>query len=1051
MFLLILSLSLKILSRPDVSSVDFKDICTTYEGKIETITGNCSIYNYISSECIDCKVEHISASVNFINCTFLQTGKTTLINLEATNLKIFDSSFCLTEPAANYLSTRFVTTTLTSTYMKNTEIENENYRIDQKSPNIESKDPKDKLVFDTCKFKNINCDLNSGSGIYVFSEYNDYLCNISFIACCTYNVSSKKAGGFYYQSKDLGILIIDRCTFDKCFAKEGGAFFISTEFILENTAFIECESYFSGSIIYFLNHDFIEAVIISNCTFDNNKNEKCIFEVISLNDTYIDSISFNNCTFLENIFGSVSIIGISTNEIVHNTSFFNCLIEKNNNTNNCLMNIRKTTLYVINCEFIDNTAHNINTIISKDDNIHIINCLFDQKLIAAIKSDSDKTILINTTFKNFKKDYSYIGTMIFFLNGYEVNIIGCKFIEIAAEDYGGIGIGYYDDIKVFRFKNCLFENSYGDHRPNGFIFPYYRLSNLTITGCKFVNCSCQRGSFIGAVDHDTLICRMNIKVINSSFYKCFSALKLGIISIQFRQETAKLLVYGCTFDSIPEGESIILATICDVLVKNSVFSSVSKIFDIKIQKYNMVTIDGIHVHDCASNGPFFVIRDAGRISFKNCILNNISGLENDIIELDSKVIPIDLMTLNNCTFMNVQYSKKGFNLEASTLNVLNSNFINNTAELGAGLFVEPKTYIYIESCTFINNSASKSGGCIFFGRQSNYETKNLSAYNNSAKESGAIVHMYEVYGNCLPEFEGYGNASPTGSYHIEGGEITLHNITSDEVTFSNVHSLCINNHNGKEASLRIINTDSIELYSLKLKRLEAEGKSIRLNNNVNNECNKFSLKMQIDATITDCSFLDSPNILIETPYLLISNCKFKYDRKSEEQSQMVINSISDVTILNSCFITNTNQFDDADFIKSDSPIKLSIDDLSCFNKNITKSISIHDDSIINFGNCFNCERNCMIIKTEELLKETTTGFKYLDLAISLPVAIIVITIVAVLVVVLVRKHYKTKSSMSDSKPLEEMSGLYQKSSVIISMSPASADVGTNYIVDFEES
>lgn len=1054
MFLLFLSLSIKLHSRFKTESDAFTNDCTIEGGVVGTINAMCEEYNYISSECVDCDVDYTEeASVNFYNCTFMQTGMATLINLKTIYLKIYDSSYVLSYEAAKHTSIRFIKMSTSNLHMRNMEMSSDHYQIVQMLPNIESRNPQNITIFDLCTFININCNSQSGCGISIISEDQNEFAKVNFIECNIFNTSSKNEGGFFYQSDNMGTLIIDCCTFNNCFAENGGSLFISTEFILKNTIFVDCGSGKSGNILYIKNSNLYGDLIISNCSFKQSQEIYSIIEIVLLNDIPMDSLTFENCMFQENNYVTESILGIVTNGMIINMIFCDCFIIENNNAKYSIIIAKQTSLNLTRCKFINNSSNNVETIGTENCFLYIFECLFDQKTLSAIKSNSDKTQLINTTFRHFKKDFTFIGSLIFFFEGLKINIIGCKFFDIAGEDHGGLGIGYHNGIQEILYKNCIIENSYGDHRPTGIITPSFVLQNMTIEGCQFINCTCQKGSIIHIADLESIVCRITAKFINTSFYKCHTIEKLGMIKFLYKQETSKLLIVGCSFDTLPPDETIVSGTLFQVYIKDTIFTNSSKLINLNIAKFNLFMLDGVHIYDCESEGPLIVICNSDKIVFKNCVFENIQCTKNNFIELVSMTIPIDLFVMNNCTFQSIQYSRNGFNLDVSSLNILDCSFINNTAEYGAGLYIMPKTYIIIEDCTFIGNSVSKSGACLFFEAQNNYETKNIIAFNNTAEESGAFIHMYDVYDNKLPSFIGSGNVSPNGNYLVQGENIMLNDFSINDVVFKNAKSLIINGGTNQEIDIRIYKSYSIELNTLKIKNLEAEGKSIILNSNTFENSKKISLKLSSFITIENSSFRNSPDIIIEASALLINYSKFKYSRKSEEQSQIHINSTTDVTIQNSCFKTDSNQFGSGDFIRSKvHSITLSIDGSSCFNTDFVKSISIPENSTFSFGDSFNCDRNCFLSKIDEEQKMPTTRPKQLELAISISIVVVILVVIIVLVIIFLKKRDKKESSISDSKlTLEEMPDIDRKVEVISVMVPISVDHGIDYFIDFEES
>ena len=131
------------------------------------------------------------------------------------------------------------------------------------------------------------------------------------------------------------------------------------------------------------------------------------------------------------------------------------------------------------------------------------------------------------------------------------------------------------------------------------------------------------------------------------------------------------------------------------------------------------------------------IDSLGSLTLKNLVFKNARFFA--LICFNSK------LTVINCTFIHNNallfgLIDMGYH---SQLNIIDSDFINNTGRYGTAIATGPSTKsIRITNCDFINNRASESGGALFIfsSEFNNTNITNCNFINNSALNGGAIYN-----------------------------------------------------------------------------------------------------------------------------------------------------------------------------------------------------------------------------------------------------------------------------------------------------------------------
>ena len=436
------------------------------------------------------------------------------------------------------------------------------------------------------------------------------------------------------------------------------------------------------------------------------------------------------------------------------------------------------------------SANDINTTdqLSIDENIDVESSTVDHEVIS---EDSDKGTFtdLNNLIENsdteikLEKDYSYNNNTDFnFINGIyikkSINIDG-KGHTIDGKNSACI-FDIWRDSEVI-FKNIHFINAGRDGNDGGAINSDSFETNISVINCYFVNNIASSG---GA------ICGLDISIINSTFTNnsannnggaIYSLQNLVVNNCQFINNNAnriggsifsnvKLKVYNSKFINSTNFHYYCEEEVINI---NNTFShdDYTELFVNASKDYGIVNLNKnwtatqtilINGNNVVVNGNGYTIDALNKcrifhVTGKNVTIKNIN-LKNAYSETfdgsaiyskyDSNIKVSNSNFTNNhafdggaicgydieivnSNFINNTAEYYGGAIDANNLSVINSNFIDNYAlELGGainlGYDVNSKNALISDS-TFINNIANDIGGAIYFG---NYMHKNLTIQNS---------------------------------------------------------------------------------------------------------------------------------------------------------------------------------------------------------------------------------------------------------------------------------------------------------------------------------
>jgi len=224
------------------------------------------------------------------------------------------------------------------------------------------------------------------------------------------------------------------------------------------------------------------------------------------------------------------------------------------------------------------------------------------------------------------------------------------------------------------------------------------------------------------------------------------------------------------------------------LGKDYTYSSGDASSGITINK--SITIDGKgYTLDALFSSSIFNISSNCHVILKNINFVNANGTNGGAIKLD----PLVKLEVINCNFINNTAETSGGAIYVdnssaitSNLKISGSTFINNTARFGGAVYLNGNSneISTIEDSTFINCSVSGDGGAAYISAR-NVEFKNLIFENNTAGDDGGAVYwegnsgkIYNITcinntGVSLSKSDGSTSSTRGGTICLTGSDITV--------------------------------------------------------------------------------------------------------------------------------------------------------------------------------------------------------------------------------------------------------------------------------------
>ena len=546
---------------------------------------------------------------------------------------------------------------------------NKNIRIDGKGHTIDAKNLGRIFEIDggfAVTLTNVtltNGKADKGGAIYNFGNLD--LVHVNFV-----NNTAKYGGAIMNYAYGL---VLDDSTFTNNTAKIGGAIYNSADcFVVGNSTFANNTATSNGGVIFNYGIGFV----VGNSTFVNNSAADGAGAILNGGRGFV----VGNSTFANNTATSKggAIYNYGIGFVVGNSTFVNNTAEDAGAVYN-----EGDNSVVGNSTFVNNTAEDAGAVYNKGDNSVVGNSTFVNNTATSIGGaiiNNGKLVVDNSAFEDNAANY-YGGAI---LNNGKLVVDNSAFEDNAANYYGG-AIFNWDDLQVtnsaFDGNDILVRNIRAmDNVDHGGAAIYnWKNGKLDISKSNFTNNikNYKNGDrLVGAV------ATIGDATISDSYFVNNSGRWGGALSVmggEFSIATNFIDIDGTKFvnnSALYGGAMFVWGS--NYSISNSVFDNNSA-----FGKGNMTPNN--------NNGGALVVTQ-GNIPISGTIINS------------------------NFTNNKAQYGGAAW-INEGTIDISNSNFINNTATVEAGAIgFEPaytKITATVYATNFINNTAGVDGGAIY--------------------------------------------------------------------------------------------------------------------------------------------------------------------------------------------------------------------------------------------------------------------------------------------------------------------------------------------------
>ena len=580
------------------------------------------------------------------------------------------------------------------------------------------------------------------------------------------NSSFSVGGALYAAFSNISIL---NCKFDLNTAEIGGALFAYNSSIqIIGSTYNLNEASFGGVIVTSESHinvhrtkfsfnaakifggamiTYKDTLIITSTIFDYNN----VFTESGVTEIYESSLSISDCFFNANTAGSGGVIGAADGFITINTSTF---VDNSALFGGVIITLARSSFNIANSIFTSNSAFSSGGVISTSDNssLNIISSAFIMNsassggvMACSLQSSLFKSTIINSTFANnsasttggvlytiassfyithssFTSNNSSSGGVIAIYSDSLVNLISSNFITNSASTAGGVVVS--SDSLLSIVNSVFTNNNASSHYNNGgggvfFVFT----SSFFITDINFA------GTYGRAMNS-------SVDIMGSSFTNN-SAFVGGVMVIS---GLSSLRISSSTFS---KNSATILGGVISITdtASFSLFSNV-----------NIFTSNGIKQYSVYKNGGS-LISDGGEFAFDYPVPHNIIGS----------------FRITNCTFAHNNANYGGaiqlFVNAESSLIIINSLFIGNSATFSGGVIYTSALRVYIDSCDFISSNALRGGVFYLFTNFNGLSTSviaNSTFVSNSASFQGGVLHTRSIHINSFGNTFANNSATHTG-------------------------------------------------------------------------------------------------------------------------------------------------------------------------------------------------------------------------------------------------------------------------------------------------
>ena len=546
---------------------------------------------------------------------------------------------------------------------------NKNIRIDGKGHTIDAKNLGRIFEIDggfAVTLTNVtltNGKADKGGAIYNFGNLD--LVHVNFV-----NNTAKYGGAIMNYAYGL---VLDDSTFTNNTAKIGGAIYNSADcFVVGNSTFANNTATSNGGVIFNYGIGFV----VGNSTFVNNSAADGAGAILNGGRGFV----VGNSTFANNTATSKggAIYNYGIGFVVGNSTFVNNTAEDAGAVYN-----EGDNSVVGNSTFVNNTAEDAGAVYNEGDNSVVGNSTFVNNTATSIGGaiiNNGKLVVDNSAFEDNAANY-YGGAI---LNNGKLVVDNSAFEDNAANYYGG-AIFNWDDLQVtnsaFDGNDILVRNIRAmDNVDHGGAAIYnWKNGKLDISKSNFTNNikNYKNGDrLVGAV------ATIGDATISDSYFVNNSGRWGGALSVmggEFSIATNFIDIDGTKFvnnSALYGGAMFVWGS--NYSISNSIFDNNSA-----FGKGNMTPNN--------NNGGALVVTQ-GNIPISGTIINS------------------------NFTNNKAQYGGAAW-INEGTIDISNSNFINNTATVEAGAIgFEPaytKITATVYATNFINNTAGVDGGAIY--------------------------------------------------------------------------------------------------------------------------------------------------------------------------------------------------------------------------------------------------------------------------------------------------------------------------------------------------
>ena len=581
--------------------------------------------------------------------------------------------------------------------------------------------------------------LKRNSSFSVGGALNAAFSNISILNCM-FDLNTAEIGGALFAYNSSLQIIGSTYTFNE--ASFGGAIVTSESHInIHSTKFsINTATLFGGAMITYK-----DIFIITSTIFDYNG----AFTDSGVMETYESSLSIAECSFSANMAGFGGVIGaaggfitIDTSNFVDNYAFFGGVI----------ITFSQSSFNIADSIFISNSAVSSGGVISTSDNslLNIISSAFIMNsapsggvMACSFQSSSFKTTIFNSTFANnsasisggvlyaiassfyitqstFTNNNSSAGGVIAVYSDSLVNIMGSNFTTNSASTAGGV---VFCSDSLLNINTSVFANNNASSNNGGGGVIFVFTSSFFITDITFT------GTYGRATNS-------SVNITESNF----------------------------TNNSAFAGGVMVISGVSSLRISSSIFS-----------KNSATTLGGVtSITDAILFYPFRISDIFTNNSIKQYSVHKDGGStisDNGEFALDYPV-PHDTIgsfRIASSTFSHNNANHGGaiqvFVNAESSLTIVDSTFIDNSAMSEGGVIFSSALTVYIDACDFFNSSAVK-GGVFYLFANSNLPSTSVIAnstfMSNRASFQGGVLHTRSIHIKSFNNIYANNSASHTG-------------------------------------------------------------------------------------------------------------------------------------------------------------------------------------------------------------------------------------------------------------------------------------------------